>query len=77
MAFEEDDIQTYFVLVNDEEQMSLWPQATPVPSGWRLTGQEGPKDACLQYVNEMWTDLRPRSLRLGAESTDPVSGPAS
>jgi len=57
-----DDIQ-YQVLMNDEEQYSLWPAANEVPAGWRSVGKEGGKQECMDYVDEMWTDMRPRSLR--------------
>jgi MbtH protein len=57
-----DDIQ-YQVLVNDEEQYSLWPASHEVPAGWRSAGKEGSKQECMDYVDEVWTDMRPRSLR--------------
>jgi MbtH protein len=57
-----DDIQ-YQVLVNDEEQYSLWPASHEVPAGWRSAGKEGGKQECMDYVDEVWTDMRPRSLR--------------
>ncbi|TDQ50728.1 MbtH family protein [Actinorugispora endophytica] len=52
----------YLVLVNDEGQHSLWPSFAPVPDGWRTAFGEDAKDACLAYVEEHWTDLRPGSL---------------
>ena len=51
------------VLINDEEQYSLWPGYLPIPSGWSETGKEGPREECLEYVRENWTDMRPLSLR--------------
>ena len=51
------------VLINDEEQYSLWPSYLPVPGGWYETGKEGSREACLEYVRENWTDMRPLSLR--------------
>ena len=57
-----DDID-YQVLVNDEDQHSLWPLANEVPAGWRPTGFQGSKQACMDHVDEVWTDMRPRSLR--------------
>ncbi|MNC25499.1 MbtH-like protein [compost metagenome] len=54
---------TVKVLVNDEEQYSLWPGYLPVPGGWRETGTTGSREDCLAYVREVWTDMRPRSLR--------------
>ena len=57
-----DDI-TYRVLVNDEEQYSLWPAHLDIPAGWRAEGPTGTRDECSTYVDEVWTDMRPRSLR--------------
>jgi len=55
------------VLVNDEDQHSLWPDFAPVPAGWRpVFGPDG-RDACLGHIARHWTDLRPRSLRLAME----------
>lgn len=57
------DGDRFKVLVNDEEQYSLWPADLPVPAGWRVTGPQGDKATCLAYVEEVWTDMRPASLR--------------
>jgi MbtH protein len=51
------------VVVNDEEQYSLWPADRENPPGWRDTGKTGTKSECLEYVKEVWTDMVPRSLR--------------
>ncbi len=51
------------VLVNDEDQHSLWPTFVDVPAGWRVVFGESTRADCLAYVEENWTDLRPRSLR--------------
>ncbi|MFI6350925.1 MbtH family protein [Streptomyces sp. NPDC050560] len=59
------------VLVNDEEQYSLWPSYLDVPAGWKETGTEGTREKCLEYVNEVWVDMRPRSLREQMERTAP------
>lgn len=53
----------YQVLVNHEEQYSLWPLDKAPPVGWRQTGPTGSKETCLAYVNATWTDMRPLSLR--------------
>jgi len=58
----EDPGGTYLVLVNDEGQHSLWPSFVAVPAGWTVALDESSRDACLDYVNANWTDLRPRSL---------------
>lgn len=58
-----EDTTTYEVVVNDEEQYSIWPAHKDVPEGWRKAGKTGPKQECLDYVNEVWTDMRPKTLR--------------
>jgi MbtH protein len=57
------DERTYEVVVNDEEQYSIWFADREVPLGWRTVGKRGRKEECLAYVKEVWTDMRPRSLR--------------
>ncbi len=58
-----DDSTAFRVLVNDEDQHSLWPAHLDVPAGWRPEGFEGTRDECTAHVDEVWTDMRPRSLR--------------
>jgi MbtH protein len=58
----EDENGTYLVLVNDEGQHSLWPAFAEVPGGWTVAHQEDTRQACLEYVEQNWTDLRPKSL---------------
>jgi MbtH protein len=53
----------YKVVVNHEEQYSIWPAGRANPLGWQDGGKEGSKDACLAYIKEVWTDMRPLSLR--------------
>lgn len=53
----------YKVVVNHEEQYSIWPAWRDNPSGWRDVGKEGEKDDCLEYIRQVWTDMRPLSLR--------------
>lgn len=53
----------FLVLVNDEGQHSLWPSFAQVPDGWTVALAETDRDSALGYVNEHWTDMRPRSLR--------------
>ncbi|WP_406293247.1 MbtH family protein [Embleya sp. NBC_00888] len=53
---------TFLVLVNDEGQHSLWPCFTPVPSGWTAVSGPATRHECLAYVDENWTDMRPKSL---------------
>ncbi|MDQ3952420.1 MAG: MbtH family NRPS accessory protein [Actinomycetota bacterium] len=58
-----EDTTIYDVVVNDEEQYSIWPAHKELPAGWRKAGKTGLKQECLDYVNEVWTDMRPKSLR--------------
>jgi uncharacterized protein YbdZ (MbtH family) len=59
----DDEAGTFLVVVNDEDQHSLWPAFTDVPAGWRKVFGEASRAECLAYVEEHWTDMRPRSLR--------------
>jgi MbtH protein len=63
----EDPEGVYLVLVNDENQHSLWPDFADVPAGWRVAHGPAARQACLEYVETHWTDMRPRSL---AEAMD-------
>jgi MbtH protein len=63
MAEEREDTTTYKVVVNHEEQYSIWPAERDNPLGWRDADKSGSKDECLAYVKEVWTDMRPLSLR--------------
>ncbi|WBB80950.1 MbtH family protein [Micromonospora sp. WMMD882] len=57
------DTRRYHVVVNDEEQYSIWPEEADVPAGWRPVGVTGDRATCLAHIEEVWTDMRPRSLR--------------
>lgn len=61
-VFDRDDIQ-FQVVVNHEEQYSIWPEYKEIPQGWRAAGKSGLKKDCLAYIEEVWTDMRPLSLR--------------
>jgi len=63
MAWEEDETLVYQVVVNHEEQYSIWPDYKEIPPGWRAVGKSGLKPECLAYIKEVWTDMRPLSLR--------------
>jgi MbtH protein len=54
----------YDVVVNDEEQYSIWAVGRAVPAGWHAVGVNGTKEKCLEHIEEVWTDMRPKSLRL-------------
>ncbi|MER5768564.1 MbtH family protein [Streptomyces sp. NPDC001985] len=58
----DDENGTFLVLVNEENQHSLWPAFADVPAGWKVTFGEDTRKACLEYINETWTDMRPKSL---------------
>jgi len=58
-----DDAQTYRAVVNEEQQYSIWPTRLSLPAGWTDAGREGSKDECLAFIEEVWTDMRPASLR--------------
>lgn len=60
---EKEDTRTYKVVVNHEEQYSIWPVERENPIGWRDVGKSGSKAECLDHIKEVWTDMRPRSLR--------------
>ncbi|HEY0130921.1 MAG TPA: MbtH family protein [Allosphingosinicella sp.] len=69
------------VVVNHEEQYSIWPADRENPAGWNDAGRTGTKAECLAYIREVWTDRRPKSLRdsmdmgLGVPVRDPEAGP--
>jgi MbtH protein len=65
-----EDDRMYEVVVNHEEQYSLWLAGRPLPMGWSSAGKTGSKAECLDYVNEVWTDMRPLSLRKHMESSE-------
>ncbi|WP_447980429.1 MbtH family protein [Candidatus Nitrospira bockiana] len=60
---EQEDTTIYKVVVNHEEQYSIWPAYRDNPPGWRDAGKTGAKAECLSYIKEVWTDMRPLSLR--------------
>jgi len=59
--FENED-GVYHVLINEEEQYSLWPSFREVPQGWTIVHRSDTRAACLEYINQHWTDMRPKSL---------------
>jgi MbtH protein len=58
-----DETTEFVVVVNDEEQYSIWPSYKTIPNGWRPDGKRGLKAECLAHIDEVWTDMRPASLR--------------
>lgn len=63
MAIESYDEQSYKVVVNEEGQYSIWDAESENPLGWKDDGRRGNKEECLNYIAQVWTDLRPLSLR--------------
>ena len=63
MPEEREDTTTYKVVVNHEEQYSIWPKQRDLPLGWKPDGFSGTKQQCLDHIKEVWTDMRPLSLR--------------
>jgi MbtH protein len=59
----EGDEAMYVVVVNDEEQYSIWREGRSVPAGWHQTEKTGTREDCLKYIDEIWSDLRPLSVR--------------
>jgi MbtH protein len=63
-----EDVGIYRVVINHEEQYSIWPEWKEIPAGWRAVGPTGKKQECLTYIGEVWTDMRPLSLRKQMEA---------
>jgi MbtH protein len=63
MSDEQEDLTIYDVVINHEEQYSIWPAHKTPPNGWTCVGKQGVKAECLSYIEVVWTDMRPLSLR--------------
>jgi len=63
MSYQDEDTRQYKVVVNHEQQYSIWLADKANAPGWNDVGKSGPKAECLEYINEVWTDMRPLSLR--------------
>ncbi|PEL51564.1 MbtH family protein [Bacillus wiedmannii] len=57
------DNEVYTVVINEEEQYSIWPSRKEIPLGWKASSKSGTKQDCLEHINEVWVDMRPLSLR--------------
>ena len=68
MSSDNEDTRTYRVVVNHEEQYSIWLAHRPNPPGWKDGGKTGNKAECLAYIKEVWTDMRPLSVRRQMEA---------
>ncbi len=62
MSFDDEEM-IFRVVVNHEEQYSIWPEYKNIPAGWREVGKTGTRKECLDYIETVWTDMRPFSLR--------------
>lgn len=69
MAGESEHAVLYDVVVNEEEQYSIWLVGKEIPAGWRAVGKQGEKQKCLDYIKEVWVDMRPLSLRRQMEAS--------
>jgi MbtH protein len=69
MSETSEDRNVYQVVLNHEGQYSLWPVHREAPAGWKEAGKSGTREECLAYINEVWTDMRPESLRKRLESS--------
>ncbi|TWB56605.1 MbtH family protein [Nitrospirillum viridazoti] len=58
----------FHVVINEEEQYSIWPDHKPLPAGWQAVGVSGARDECLAHIETVWTDMRPLSLRRALEA---------
>jgi MbtH protein len=65
---EQEDDRQYTVVMNHEEQYSIWPAERELPLGWTAAGKAGTKAECLAHIEEVWTDMRPLSLRKAMEN---------
>ncbi|MFG1779688.1 MbtH family protein [Micromonospora sp. NPDC049051] len=63
MFNDDDDRRVYLVVINEEEQYSVWLADREPPTGWRAVGFSGSRDECLDHIEQVWTDMRPLSLR--------------
>jgi MbtH protein len=62
--------EVFQVVINHEEQYSIWPAGRTIPPGWRAQGPSGSREQCLAHIEEVWTDMRPLSLRKQMDSAD-------
>jgi MbtH protein len=75
MVFDRDDV-TFTVVINHEEQYSIWPTFKPIPNGWNAVGKTGTRKECLDHIEQVWTDMRPLTLRKFMDEAASVQKPA-
>jgi MbtH protein len=71
-----DETTEFAVVLNHEEQYSIWPSYKAIPAGWRAEGKRGSKAECLAHIDQVWTDMRPLSLRQALEQETKQQRPA-
>ena len=71
--FDDNDGRTYLVVLNDEEQYSIWWADRDLPAGWRAEGTRGTREECIAKIDEVWTDMRPLSLRKRMAENTPLT----
>ena len=69
---QQEDTTIYKVVINEEGQYSIWADYRQVPYGWQEVGKSGCKQECLEYIKEVWTDMRPLSLRRSMETIQEI-----
>lgn len=72
---ETEDLRTYLVVINDEEQYSIWLADRQLPAGWNAEGKQGTKAECLAHIDQVWTDMRPKSVREAMAAVDGGGSP--
>ncbi len=70
----DDENGEYLVVINEEAQYSIWPVDRDLPVGWAAQGKRGSRDECLDHIEQVWTDMRPKSLRDALESPGSLIG---
>lgn len=69
-----EDKTIYLVVIDEEERYSIWPEYKDIPYGWKAVGESGLKAECLEYIKEVWTDMRPLSLRKYMQQQEQQAG---
>ena len=63
----DEEVMFYTIVVNNNEQYSIWPAEREVPDGWKKVGVKGTKNQCLEFIQQVWTDMTPLSSRIEEE----------
>ena len=73
----DDESADYLVVVNGEEQYSIWPAGRDLPAGWTAVGEARSRAECLDHIEEVWTDMRPKSVREAMENAGSLAAQGS